>query len=107
MEITSKDFSTDSKNGKATVNISESYEDGSRKSVHIREVENGYVVRIDHSYYEGEGDKKEYKYDEKEYISKDNPMEKKKEKKEEAMTTAGVASSISSFLGNMSNKISL
>lgn len=106
MEISSKNYDTSTKNGKTSYNMREEYEDGSSKSVNVREVENGFIVCINKHWYEGEGDKKEYKYEEKEYISEENPLkEKKKEKEDEPMTSANVAAGISTFLSNMSNKL--
>ena len=41
------------------------------KSIEVRECENGFIIREEHSYKSDDG----WKYDEKEYISKTNPLE--------------------------------
>jgi hypothetical protein len=100
--------STRSENGKTTYSIRESYENDESKTLNVREVENGFIVRIEHSYYIGEGDKRSWKCDEKEYISVDNPLDKVKTPKEEEkkeMTSADIASTISGFIAGMSNKL--
>lgn len=100
--------STRSENGKTTYTIRESYDNEESKTLNVREVENGFVVRIEHSYYEGEEKNRQWKCDEKEYISKDNPLDKIKTPKEEEkkdMTSADIASTISGFLAGMTNKL--
>ncbi len=100
--------STRSENGKTTYSIRESYDNDESKTLNVREVENGFVVRIEHSYYEGEGEKRSWKCDEKEYISTDNPLDKVKTPKEEdkkEISSAEIAGTISSFLAGMNNKL--
>jgi hypothetical protein len=50
--------------------------DGKRKEVCVKEVENGFVINITRS---GEDSKGEWKWDEKVYISKTNPLERLKD----------------------------
>ena len=107
-EITESSKLTSSENGKTTYTIRESYDNDESKTLNVREVENGFVVRIEHSYYEGDGDKRQWKCDDKEYISKDNPLDKVKTPKEEEkkeMTSSDIAGTISGFLAGMTNKL--
>jgi len=100
--------SSKSENGRTTYTIRESYENDESKTLNVREVENGFIVRIEHSYYEKEGDERRYKCDEKEYISIDNPLDKinaPKEEEKKEMTSADIASTISGFIAGMTNKI--
>ena len=105
MKALSTNTEKSTKNGKSTFTIRESYDNDESKSVTICEVENGYVIRICHNYKAND----EYKYDEKEYISKDNPLEllKKKDNKEDKQTAKSVADSISSFLSDFTGKMIL
>lgn len=48
----------------------EAMKDGKRFSINVREVENGYITRIT----EEENGPGEWEYNEKEYISKSNPL---------------------------------
>ena len=52
--------------------------DGVTKEMTITEVENGYIVCVTTTYMDGD----EYKMDKKKWISKEDPMPDKKEKKE-------------------------
>lgn len=109
MEPLSKKMETSSKDGKTSYTIRESYDNEESKTCRIEEVENGFVICIEHNYYEGEGDKKHYKYDEKRYISKTNPLEemKTKEKKStiDKTDTKAVAESITKFISGISNNL--
>jgi len=95
------------KNGKTSYTLREEYEDNISKSVRVREVENGFIISIEHSYYEGEGNNRQYKCDEKQYISKTNPLLEIKEDKPkiDPTDTKAVAKSISSFISGMTNKM--
>lgn len=46
--------------------------DGKSKSINVREIENGYIVRIS---FDGENKEGEWEFNETEYFSKDNPLE--------------------------------
>lgn len=50
--------------------------DGKRKSYSVRAVENGYVIDVNKSWEDADG---KYHYEDKTYISKTNPFEKKSE----------------------------
>lgn len=100
--------STDTRDGKKSWSLRESYDDETTKTIEVRQAENGFIVRMSRSYYEGEGKEKSYKYEEKEYISKTNPLdEKDKEDKEEKKDegTKGITDSIKSFISTMTNKL--
>ena len=100
--------SSSSENGKTTYTVRESYDDSSSKELRVREAENGFIISIEHSYYEGEGDKKQWKCEEKTYISFDNPLDRIKQPKEEVkkeMTSKDIANTISGFIAGMTNKI--
>lgn len=58
-------------NTKWSFNMTEE-KDGVKLTTRVRQVENGYVICKEKSWKDGD----EYKYEEKEYISKDNPMAK-------------------------------
>jgi len=109
MNISSSNSSkTVSKDGKSSFTLRESYEDETSKTLRVEEAENGFIVYIERSYYEGEGEKKSYKYEEKKYISFTNPLEEKikeKKKEEKKTETKDVISSINSFLAGMTNKM--
>ena len=49
---------------------------GKTRRISVKEVENGYVIDISYSW---EDEKKGYQYEEKTYISKDNPLSKDEE----------------------------
>ena len=74
MELKSSNKETNVKDGKTSYTITESYDDNSSKTCRVREAENGFVISIEHSYYEGEGDKKQWRCEEKTFISKTNPL---------------------------------
>ena len=105
--ITSTQNKSIEKNGKTSYTLREEYENDGSKSVRVREVENGFVISIEHSYYEGEGNSRQYHCDEKQFISKTNPLLEIKENKPDIdpTDTKTVAKSISSFIASMSNKI--
>jgi hypothetical protein len=94
-------------NGRTSYTLREEYDNEGSKSVRVREVENGFVISIEHSYYEGEGNNRQYHCDEKQYISKTNPLLEIKEDKPKVdpTDTKTVAKSISSFISSMSGKI--
>jgi F0F1-type ATP synthase alpha subunit len=46
-------------------------QDGESKNIRVREVENGYVIDYEHHYKDKKG---EYQFNEKTYISKENPI---------------------------------
>ena len=94
-------------NGKTTYTIRESYDNNESKELRVREAENGFIISIEHSYYEGEGEKRNWKCDTKEYISKDNPLDniKTKEEKKKETTTKDIVDSISGFLSSFSTKL--
>jgi hypothetical protein len=80
-------------------------EDGITKSVSGREVENGWIIDINKSWTSKDDrgyDK--YECDHKTYISKDNPMEKIKDKKgkKEDNDVSEMMSSLSSLSGMLS-----
>jgi len=109
-EILESSNSTRSENGKTTYSIRESYDNEESKTLNVREAENGFVITIEHSYYEGKGDDRSWKCDEKTYISKDNPLDKTKipkEEEKEDITSADIAGTISGFLAGMTNKLSI
>jgi len=97
------------KNGKTSYTLRESYDNDESKICTVREVENGFIISMSHSYYEeAKGDRcREWKCDEKEYISKTNPLLEIKEDKPKVdpTDTKVVAKSISSFIASMSNKM--
>lgn len=66
-------------------------------SICCKEISNGYVLRIYKNWYEGEGDKKEWKSEEKETYYKENPLDEKSEK-EEVKDDKSVLKSLSSFM---------
>lgn len=111
--LTGVNSSKDERNGKASYSLRESYDDGTSKSINIREVENGWLVCITREYYEITGSDKQYKYEEKEYISSVNPIEKKKEddskasdsKTDNKISSSNVISSVSGFLSSMTSKL--
>lgn len=51
--------------------------DGSEE-IKVEQVENGFIVRVCKEGYKGEGDEKEWYYEEKKYISTSNPLEEEK-----------------------------
>lgn len=57
--------------------------DGVNKRVEVEQVENGWIMTVNKEYTMGEGEKKEWKYECKRYISKSNPLEKKKKNESE------------------------
>jgi hypothetical protein len=112
--LTGVSSSKDERNGKASYSLRESYDDGTSKSINIREVENGWLVCITREYYEITGSDKQYKYEEKEYISSENPIEKKKEDESKTsdskassnkVSSSDVLSSVSGFLSSMTSKL--
>ena len=110
MEPLTKKVESSNNNGKTSYTIRESYDNEESKTCRIDEVENGFVICIEHSYYEGEGDKKHYKYDEKKYISKTNPLEEMKTKQDKKSNidktdTKAVAESITKFISGISNNL--
>jgi len=56
--------------------------DGKSYEVTCKEISNGYVVCIYESWYEGEGDKKEYKSKSTDTYYKENPFDKESKKEE-------------------------
>jgi len=106
MKMISSLKESNTRDGKTTFTVRESYDDDTSKTITVREAENGFIVRMERSYYEGKEGEKKYKYEEKEYISKTNPLEEKKvEKKEEKDDTKEITSSIASFVASMTNKL--
>ena len=109
MELKSSNKESSIKDGKTSYTITESYDNDSSKTCRVREVENGFVVSIEHSYYEGEEGERRYKCDEKTFISKTNPLAemKQNEKKQtiDKTDTKAVAASISSFISGISNNL--
>jgi hypothetical protein len=108
MELKSTNQEKSIRDGKVSYTIRESYDNDESKTCRIRECENGYIISIEHSYYEGEGDKRDWKCKEKEYISKDNPLDKIAEPKKDKIDkndSNAVADSINTFLSSMTNKI--
>jgi hypothetical protein len=76
--------------------------DGVTKSVNGREVENGWVIDIEKSWTETDNDGNDrYKNDYKTYISKDNPLDKLKEKKKEKKDDTGVSGMLSDITSSM------
>jgi len=75
--------------------------DNVHKRVEVEEVENGWIMTVNKEYTISEGDKKEWKYECKKYISKNNPLEKKKKK-----DTDDITSLFDSVFGN-SNMITV
>jgi hypothetical protein len=106
METISKAYDTSVENGKTTITIRESGEDGMEKRVCFREVENGWVIDISKEYYEGEGERKQWRQDNKSYISFENPIDaikdkvKSKEKKQKE-SMSELLGSIDGMLGSM------
>ena len=80
-------------------------ENGKRKEVTVKEIENGYLVCIKESGYKGEGDKKEWYCDEKEYYSKTNPIEEEKKEKEEETESESVLSKLPDFMNSLASSI--
>ena len=109
MEALSKKVESSNKDGKTSYTIRESYENDESKTCRIDEVENGFVISIEHSYYNGEGDKRQWKCDEKRFISKTNPLEEMKTKDNkktiDKTDTKAVAESITKFISGISNNL--
>lgn len=83
-------------------------ENGKRKEVTVKEIENGYLVCVKESGYKGEGDKKEWYCDEKEYFSKTNPLEddSKEEKEEEKEPESeSVLSKLPDFMNSLASSL--
>lgn len=79
-ELKSKSYNTTVKDGKTTITFNETGEDGIGKRACFREVENGWVIDISKEYYEGEGENRTWKSENKTYISKANPLNELKKK---------------------------
>jgi len=105
--VKSSNVTNSKENGKTSYTLREEYDNEESKTVRVREVENGFVISIEHSYYEKEGENRHYKCDEKQYISKTNPLLEIKEDKPkiDPTDTKAVAKSISSFISGMTNKM--
>ena len=110
MEIKSSTQEKNTREGKESWTLREQYDNGESKTVTIREVENGFIICIEH-YTPGNESKDQptqSKWDNKEYISPTNPLdksEKKEERTDKKVSTGDIAKSISSFMGTMSNKL--
>jgi len=94
------DISSD-KDGKKSITLRESAIDDTSKTVIIKECENGYLITIERSYYEDTENGKNYKYETKSYISKDNPLESK----EKEQTSLEVIDSVTNYMKKFLNKI--
>jgi len=92
------------KNGKASFTVRESYSNDTSRSITVEEVENGFIVRVEKSYYDKN---KNYKWEEKKYISKTNPLEKKVSKQMMSTDTEEIIGSIDSYIKSVTNKISV
>jgi hypothetical protein len=110
MEIKSSNNSKSVHDGKESYTLREEYDNGESKTVTIREVMNGYVIGIEHyTPYKSEKDMKgESGWENKEYISFTNPLDKsdkKDDKKDGKVSQDAIAKSINAFIGTMSNKL--
>lgn len=93
------------KEDKETYSISKE-ENGTTKKVTVKEIENGYLVCIRECGYKGEGDKKEWYEEEKEFFSKTNPlMDDSKEEKEEEKETESVLSKLPDFMNSLASSL--
>ena len=81
---------TDTQGKTSSISKTVDYKDGSSKTVRIRQVENGWIICIDKRFKEGE----EWKYEEKEYISRKNPVEDEEEETNEEDVISEVLKSI-------------
>lgn len=79
-------------------------ENGNRKEVTVKEIENGYLVCVREEGYKGEGDKKEWYCDTKEFYSKTNPLMEEKEKEEESKSES-VLSKLPDFMNSLANSL--
>jgi hypothetical protein len=110
MEIKSSTQEKNTREGKESWTLRETYDNGESKTVTIREVQNGFIISIEH-YTPGNESKdqpSQSKWENTEYISATNPLdksEKKENKSDKNVSTTDIAKSISSFMGTMSNKI--
>jgi hypothetical protein len=81
-------------------------ENGNSKKVTVKEIENGYLVCIREEGYKGEGDKKEWYCEEKEFYSKTNPLiDDSKEEKEEETEKESVLSKLPDFMNSLASSL--
>lgn len=92
------------KDGRQSITLSESNDDDTSKTITVKECENGYITTIKRSYYEkGEDGSKQYKWESKSYITKENPLEVK----EKETTSSDIINSVSGYIQNAFNKMIL
>jgi hypothetical protein len=80
-------------------------ENGNTKKVTVKEIENGYLVCITECGYKGEGDKKEYYSEEKEFYSKTNPLMEGKEEEKEEEKAESVLSKLPDFMNSLASSL--
>lgn len=75
--------------------------DGVSYNIKVEKISNGYLVCMEKSYYEGEGEKKEWKYEETKTYYEKNPLEEKENKEEKKEDSNSVIKGLNSFMEKM------
>lgn len=76
-------------------------ENGNRKEVTVKEIENGYLVCVREEGYKGEGEDKKWYCETKEYYSKTNPLMEEKKEEEKEPETESVLSKLPDFMNSL------
>ena len=110
MEIKNTTQNKSVNNGKTSFHIREEYDNGESKDVCIDQVENGYVITIEHylpDKNKGEDGPLKSNYECKKYISSVNPLEntKKETDKKDNAGSDNIAKAVNTFMAGMSNKL--
>jgi hypothetical protein len=80
-------------------------ENGNTKKVTVKEIENGYLVCIKECGYKGEGDKKEWYEEEKEFFSKSNPLMEDKKEEEKEEESESILSKLPDFMNSLASSL--
>jgi len=80
-------------------------ENGNSKKVTVKEIENGYLVCITEEGYKGEGDKKEWYCETKEFYSKTNPLMEDKKEEEKEEETESILSKLPDFMNSLASSL--
>lgn len=80
-------------------------ENGNSKKVTVKEIENGYLVCVTEEGYKGEGDKKEWYCETKEFYSKTNPLMEDKKEEEKEDKTESVLSKLPDFMNSLASSL--